>query len=109
MSEFSGITASTSNVPLFLRDVLEFSRRVMQGKLNNTTLWTLAANTSSTTFNDARIGLETALHWSPTTANAAAIIDTMYVSESNRVNGTVIIAHANNSNADKIFRITFHG
>ena len=109
MSEFPGITASTANTPLFLRDVLEFSRRVMQGKLNNTALWTLAANASSTTFTDARIGLETALHWSHTTSNAAAIVDTMYVSESGRVNNQVTISHANNSNTDKTYRITFHG
>ena len=109
MSEFPGITASTAIIPLFLRDVLEFSRRVMQGKLNNTALWTLTASATSTTFTDARIGLETAITWTPTTANAAAIVDTMYIAESGRVNGQVTITHANNSNTDKIYRITLNG
>ncbi len=109
MSEFPGVTASTANVPLFLRDVLEWSRRIMQGKMNNTALWTLAAGASSTTFTDYRIGLETALHWSPTTVNAAAVVTSMYVAEASRKNGEVTISHANNANTDKIFRITFHG
>jgi len=33
----------------------------------------------------------------------------MYVSEASRKNGEVTITHTNNSNTDKIFRITFHG
>ena len=109
MSEFPGITASTASTGLFLRDALEWSRRVMQGKLNNTALWTLAADAGTTTFTDDRIGLETALHWCPTTVNAAAIVASMYVSETSRKNGEVTISHTNNSNTDKIFRITFHG
>ena len=109
MSEFPGITASTANTGLFLRDALEWSRRGMPGKQNNAPLWPQAANAASTTFTDDRIGLETALHWSPTTANAAAIVASMYVSEASRKNGEVTITHTNNSNTDKIFRITFHG
>ena len=81
MSEFPGITASTANTGLFLRDSLEWSRRVMQGKLNNAALWTLAADAATTTFTDDRIGLETALHWSPTTTNAAARAEERRVGE----------------------------
>ena len=109
MSEFPGITESTANVPLFLRDALEWSRRVMQGKLNNTALWTLSAGTTSTNFTDSRLGVETALHWMPTTANAAAEVTAMYVAESGRKNGQITIAHNNNSHSDKIFRISING
>jgi hypothetical protein len=84
-------------------------KRLNRGKSNNTDLWTLDANQGSTTFTDERIGWDSAIFFMPTTANAAAELATLYVAESGRVNGSVTVTHANDANADKIFRVAIIG
>jgi hypothetical protein len=109
MTSFSGIRASLADTELWARDVTEWSRRVMRGKLNNTALFTMTANAASTTFADERIGLETQIVFSPTTANAAAALTSTFVAEGARGNGTVVVTHPNDSNTDKTYRVSFHG
>lgn len=109
MSSFPGVRASLADMESWMRDVTEWSRRVMRGKLNNTALWTMTANAATTTFTDGRLGLETQIAFSPTTANAATALTATYVAEGSRVNGSVVVTHPNNSNTDKIFRVSFHG
>ena len=109
MTSFSGIRASLADTELWARDVTEWSRRVMRGKLNNTALFTMTANAASTTFADERIGIETHLVFSPTTANAATALASTFVAEGARGNGTVVVTHPNDSNTDKTYRVSFHG
>lgn len=108
MSSFPGVRAALTDLNLWARDVTEWSRRVMNGKLNNTALWTMDANQAATTFTDERLGVETQVVFEPVTANAAAIARP-YILETGRVNGSVSVVHANDANTDKTFRVSFHG
>lgn len=69
---------------------------------------TFAANAASTTVTDARIGATTAICLQPTTANAAAAMNTWYIAEP-RASGSVTIAHANNAQTDRTFRCKLEG
>lgn len=62
---------------------------------------TLTANAASTTLADVRIGGNTVLVLSPTTANAAAAVATTYYDTLAR--GSLVIHHANNAQTDKTF------
>lgn len=72
-------------------------------------LVTFAANVASTTVTDARIASTTAIELQPTTANAAAAMNTWYIAEATRVHGAVTIVHANNAQVDRVFRVKLAG
>ncbi len=84
---------------------------MMLGRTNNVLDVTLTASAASTTVTDARIGVNTVLLFMPTTANASAEIGagTIYVGQSGRVNGSVAITHANNSQTDRTFKVVLVG
>ena len=74
-----------------------------------TFLGTFTPSASSTTFTDARITPTSALIPQPTTANAAAAINTWWIAEGSRVPGIVTVNHANNAQADRTFRWKISG
>lgn len=92
-----------------VRQVVDVVNRVLVGQLNCTLSLTLTADASSTTLVDARIGVVSALLFCPLSANAAAELagGTLYVSSQN--NGEATLAHANNSQADRDFRVVIIG
>ena len=110
--------ASFPGVPSFLPDPVEWIRRAVvplqgftTGKMNNGGLVTLAASpATTTTLTDARIGFETNIILVPTTASAATELGngTLYIAESGRVNGSVVITHADGG-ADRTFRFSLNG
>ncbi len=79
------------------------------GKTNNVLTVTLTANVATTTVTDARLGVNSALNFMPTTANAAAEIGngTLYVGT--RSNGSCVITHANNAQTDRTYKVTVSG
>jgi len=87
----------------------EQGQRHNQGKTNNIIVRTLTANAASTTITDARISPASYLGFMPETANAAAEIATLYVSDSGRVGNSVAVSHANNAQTDRTFRIVIVG
>jgi len=94
--------------------LLKLARRVnelLQGKLNPGGLFTLTASVGSSTLTDSRISVESTVALTPTTANAAAEIGngTLYLSETGRVNGSIVITHANNAQTDRTFRVSILG
>jgi hypothetical protein len=109
MSEFPG-------VPLHLPDHSEWIKRAARmlnnlliGKMNVSDLVTLRENETTTTIQDSRLGVETAVLLVPTTANAAGALATTSVSETGRVNGSVVITHANAATTDRTFRFVLIG
>jgi hypothetical protein len=104
---------STAGVPpafaawaLRLVDVVN---NTLSGKINVTLTITLAANAASTTVTDARISADCVLVFMPLTADAAAELagGTLYVTSQQNKQAT--IAHANNSETDRSFRILIIG
>ena len=72
---------------------------VMQGKLNNGGEVTLTASDTTTTVTDERVGANSRISLTATTANAAAALATTYVSSKGE--GTFTLTHASNAQADR--------
>lgn len=91
------------------RQVTEWARSVLIGKVNVTLDVTLVANAASTTVTDARIGYYSAILFSPLSADAAAEIGngTLYVSS--QQSGQAVLTHANNAQTDRNFRLAILG
>ncbi len=77
------------------------------GKLNVLGEVTLDANAASTALNDPLITQASFIGLMPMSANAAAALAELYFAPS--VTGGVVIAHANNSQADRTFRYAILG
>ena len=80
----------------------------MDGKINSTGTVTLTASVATTTVTDFRIGADTVVLLSPTTANAAAALGTTYHS-STTAGTSFVLTHANNAQTDRDFRYTLLG
>ena len=93
------------------RQLAQSNSLLMFGKSNNVIDVTLTASAASTTVTDARLGVHTGCLFMPKTANASAEIGngTIYVSDTGRVNGSVVITHANNSQTDRTFKMVLVG
>ena len=70
---------------------------------------TLTANAASTTITDARISYRSPVVLIPVTANAAAAVATTYYANTSRVNGSLVLTHANNAQTDRTFQYAVMG
>lgn len=94
--------------------LLKCSRAINEmrkGRTNNAGIFTLTANAATSTLTDDRIAADSTVQFFPTTANAAAEIGngTMYVSETGRLHGSLVITNANNAQVDRTFRFSIQG
>jgi hypothetical protein len=81
--------------------------RILSGKTNSFGLVTLAANTTTTTLSDPRIGTNSVICLQAKTSNAAAAIASTYFSDPGAE--SVVINHANNAQTDRTFSYTIVG
>ena len=102
------VTRMVEEANTALRGQREWSRmiaiavqNILDGKIFATGEVTLTASAATTTLTDKRISPDSVILFMPTTANAAAEMDDLYVSA--RGEGTATITHPNNANADKAF------
>jgi hypothetical protein len=93
----------------WIRKVSEVVNAVMNGKTNAAGTVTLTANAATTTITDARIGANTSVKLTPTTANAATAVATTYQTFPNAATGAIVINHANNAQTDKTFAYVLLG
>ncbi len=89
------------------RQIAEVVNRTVDGKLNSTGSVTLTASAASTAVSEDRAGPDSVILFMPTTANAAAEMDGMFVSS--RGKQTFTITHANNSQSDRTFKYVVIG
>ena len=103
--------SNLSDVSIYIRRMLEALNALRSGKTENVGELTLAINAATTTLTDIRISPQSVLVWHPRTANAAAEMaaGTMYVTDANMSNGSAVITHANNAQADRNFRYAVIG
>lgn len=80
---------------------------LLQGRANNTGSFTVTANAATTTLTDSRIGANSVILPMPTTAHAAAELATLYFDTF--ANGSCVVNHANNAQADRTFRYAVIG
>lgn len=102
---------AASSLGSWIKDVADIITAMQRGRANNVGTVTLTASATSTTLTDSRIANDSAIILIPTTANASAEIGngTIYVSETGRVNGSVVITHANAVTTDRTFRYAILG
>lgn len=93
------------------RQIARTANAAIAGKSNNKGEVTLAANAATTTVTDNRASFFSTIVFEPLTANAAADLygGAMYITETNHLNGSFVITHPNNANADKTFRYVILG
>ncbi len=102
--------------PADLADEREHRRRIaaaanlaLGGKLNATLDVTLAANQATTAVSDPRLTATSFIGFCPLTANAAGEVanGTLYVAAQS--SGALTLAHADNAQADRSFRLLVIG
>ena len=91
----------------WVRRIAEIVNQILTGKQNVARQTTLLANSATTTVIDARISAESALLFSPLTANAAAAMGGLYVSA--RQSGQATLTHANNAQTDRQYVMVIIG
>lgn len=74
---------------------------LVDGRSNNTGTVTLAVSAATTSVSFANCSTLSAIFLSPRTADAAAALSTTYVST--KLNGSFVLTHANNAQADRTF------
>ena len=77
------------------------------GRLNAVGTVTLKASSATTTLKDKRIGANSNIFFTATTANAAAAVGGLYVSAT--VKNEATLTHANNSQSDRTFSYVLLG
>ena len=88
------------------RDVAQAVNLLIDGKSNARGSFTLTASAATTTVTDLRVGEDSIINFTPTTANAAAEIGAGGMFISARNNESFVITHANNSQNDRSFIYT---
>lgn len=111
VSEFPAPALDAPDESIHRRQISQSVNNLLLGRTNNVLDVTLEASSATTTVTDVRIGINTVLLLMPTTANASAEIGagTIYVGQSSRVNGRVVITHANNSQTDRTYKVVLVG
>lgn len=89
------------------RAVAEVVNNSMNGKTNNTGSVTLTASATETTLNDERLGYDSVIILSPTTANAAGEIPYTWIKTKGK--GNVIIGHRSFAHTDVIYNYIIVG
>jgi hypothetical protein len=102
---------SDDKLPEWRRQVNRFINSFLMGKTNNTSSFTLTANSATTTltFAAGQLGQDTVITWAPTTANAAAAMANLYVSGRNVTSRTLTLTHANTATTDRTFSYVLTG
>ena len=104
---YSAVEPDNTDQASWLRSIATVLNNVLLGKLNNTGVVTLTANAATTTLADPRIGANSVIHLMPTTVNAAVALATTYFTTF--LDGSCVINHTNNAQADKTFSFTITG
>ncbi len=95
----------------FSRRMYEVLQQIRSGKLEVVGELTLTAGAASTAVTDIRVSPQSVIVWHPRTANAAAELaaGTMYITDANMGNGSMVVTHANNAQVDRTFRFAVLG
>jgi hypothetical protein len=90
-----------------LQLIADTINKIMTGRANNASSFTLTANAATTTVTDPAFESSMVPVWAPTTANAATATANVYVST--RSKGSFVLTHANNAQTDRTFLYTRWG
>jgi len=105
--QFLGVPLALEDQGQWLGLIARAVNNILQGKILSTGEITLTANSGTTTLTDSRIGPNSHISFTPTTANGAAALSGLYVSA--RAAGSATLTHANNAQSDKSFTYSVLG
>lgn len=110
-NSFLGCPEYEPNHSNVLRKMINVIKGIMQGKTNNTDMFTLTASSTTTilTLAEGRIGVDTVILWEPITSNAAGAMTNLYESGRSVANSTITLTHANAATIDRTFRYVLIG
>ena len=100
-NQFPVVPLSMPDNSVHLRLVSSSLNNTIDGKLNSTGTISLSASATTTTLTDARIGGNSVILFSPTTANGKTAFANLFVSA--KVSGSATLTHASSSNTDQNF------
>lgn len=92
-----------------LQNVIAAIQQLTAGRSNAVGVVTLAVSASSTTVTDQNCSSGSVPKLVPTTANAAAALATTFTPIASISNGSFVIEHANNTQADRTFLYALQG
>ena len=93
-------------------DLKAFWRSILglaSGRSNAVGTITLNASATSTTVTDQNCSVNSVIELMPTTADAAAALATTFIPLTTITNGSFVIQHANNTQADRTFGYAIKG
>jgi hypothetical protein len=95
--------------PWWVNQIAQRLNLVMTARVNATSpLFTFAANASSTTLMDSRIGVQSTIVLIPTTPNASSLAGAGWYL-TNQTTGSVVVNHENNTYADRSYEVIILG
>ncbi|MEM5294246.1 hypothetical protein VSR82_07870 [Burkholderia sp. JPY481] len=106
---YPGVVLALSNEKEHRRQLAQALNNQLQGKLNVVIQVTLAANATSTTVTDNRIGASTGLFFSPLTSDAAAALSGLYVNAAAQTKGSATLQHASSASVDRTYNVLLIG
>ena len=90
-----------------IRQCSERFKAIGSGRSNAYGSFTCTVSAASTVVSDANVGVDSVISCSPTTANAATEIATMYIGTV--ADGSFTVTHANSAVADRTFKYSIQG
>ena len=105
--DLQGAEAAFNAIAEWLRQVSEVLKETQRGKLNNLGTVTLTPSSATTVINDTRIGPNSVIQMTPTSATAA--VQAWHQTYPNASNGTAIINHPTSAETDRSFVYTVTG
>lgn len=92
-----------------LHNIIRSLQQLAAGRSNGVGTVTLTVSAASTTVVDENCSVNTVPKLVPSTANAAAALATTYIPIATIENGSFVIQHANNTQADRTFSYALQG
>lgn len=106
---FKGVPRDGADERIHRRQLADAINRILGGKLNAVAEITLSVSSSTTTFIDQRLTVESWLGFDPMTASAAAELGTLHARAADRNNAQWILTHTNSGQTDRIFKVLIVG
>ena len=101
------VTGSAKEIEHWVQKIAIAVNELMDGKANGFGEVTLTAASTTTTLTDRRIGADSFIVFRPRTANAAAAMDTLWVSA--RTKGSATLTHDSTADTDRTFEYEVRG
>lgn len=109
MSKTPGLGYNFADWRAFMRTTSKVVNAILNGKTNNTGIFTLDANATTTTLTDPRFTADSTVTLIPITATAMAAFGSLLPTTTGRVHGSLVYTHSNTAHTDKTFWFTISG